>query len=169
MTHVIAGVDGSPRSLAALRLAVKEAAWRGAVLEAVSVYAPPQFLEAQPTSAISGTAMWAGVSPTHDAPDTLGERRDRVERQARERAAGMLAQFISSAGVDPDSVSRSVVSDQRPARALVRLSAGAELLVVGSRGRGGFAGLLLGSVSQQCSQHAACPVMIVRSTAVDPG
>lgn len=117
MSHVIAGVDGSPRSVAALQLAVKEAAWRGAALEVVSVYAPPQFLEGQPTSALSGTALWEGLSRSAETPDTFGERRARVERDAR--------------------------------------------------GRGGFAGLLLGSVSQQCSQHAACPVMIVRSTAVE--
>ncbi len=48
-----------------------------------------------------------------------------------------------------------------PAESLIRAGRGAELLVVGSRGRGGFAGLLLGSVSQQCAQHPPCPVVIL--------
>jgi nucleotide-binding universal stress UspA family protein len=48
------------------------------------------------------------------------------------------------------------------AQVLVEEADGADLLVVGSRGHGGFAGLLLGSVSQQCAQHAACPVVIIR-------
>jgi hypothetical protein len=49
-----------------------------------------------------------------------------------------------------------------PAQALIDSSAGAELVVVGSRGRGGFAGMLLGSVSQAVLQHAACPVAVIR-------
>jgi nucleotide-binding universal stress UspA family protein len=50
------------------------------------------------------------------------------------------------------------------AQVLVDEAAGADLLVVGSRGHGGFAGLLLGSVSQQCAHHASCPVVIIRTT-----
>jgi len=57
-------------------------------------------------------------------------------------------------------IERRVV-EGRPAAVLVNESQGADLLVVGSRGHGGFAGLLLGSVSQQCAHHAACPVVIV--------
>jgi nucleotide-binding universal stress UspA family protein len=52
---------------------------------------------------------------------------------------------------------------------LVEAAKSAELLVVGSRGHGSFAGLLLGSVSQQCVQHAPCPVVIVRHQATGPG
>jgi nucleotide-binding universal stress UspA family protein len=57
------------------------------------------------------------------------------------------------------------VSEGAPATVLVDESRQADLLVVGSRGHGGFAGLLLGSVSQQCSHHAACPVVIVHASA----
>lgn len=59
-------------------------------------------------------------------------------------------------------VEQSAVSDEHPAAALVRLSRGAALLVVGSHGLGGFVGLLLGSVSQQCVHHATCSVLVAR-------
>jgi nucleotide-binding universal stress UspA family protein len=56
-----------------------------------------------------------------------------------------------------------VVREGQPARVLLDEARDADLLVVGSRGLGGFRGLLLGSVSQQCAHHAACPLVIVRS------
>jgi nucleotide-binding universal stress UspA family protein len=65
-------------------------------------------------------------------------------------------------GPPPDVSFERLVEERQPAEALLEAAAGAELLVVGSRGRGGFAGLLLGSVSQQVAQHAPCPVAIVR-------
>jgi nucleotide-binding universal stress UspA family protein len=55
------------------------------------------------------------------------------------------------------------MGDRHPSEALLRASNDADLLVVGSRGLGGFGGLLLGSISQQCVQHATCPVLVVRS------
>jgi nucleotide-binding universal stress UspA family protein len=66
-------------------------------------------------------------------------------------------------------VQRTVVEDQHPAEALVALSADADLLVVGSRGRGGFAELLLGSVSHAAVLHAACPVVVVPSNRGERG
>ena len=62
---------------------------------------------------------------------------------------------------------RSVVEDRNAAEALVELSAGCELLVVGSRGRGGFTSLLLGSVSHAAVLHARCPVVVIPAAAED--
>jgi nucleotide-binding universal stress UspA family protein len=63
----------------------------------------------------------------------------------------------------PDVLLREDIVVEPPAKALIDASKEASVLVVGSRGRGGFAGLLLGSVSQQCIVHAACPVVVVPS------
>lgn len=63
----------------------------------------------------------------------------------------------------------ATVTEGRPVPVLLAAAAGAELLVVGSRGHGGFAGMLLGSVSQHCVQHAACPVVVIRTTGVAVG
>jgi nucleotide-binding universal stress UspA family protein len=67
-------------------------------------------------------------------------------------------------GID---VQRTVVEDRNPAQALVELSADADLLVVGSRGRGGFSSLLLGSVSHAAVLHALCPVVVIPPSAED--
>jgi nucleotide-binding universal stress UspA family protein len=85
------------------------------------------------------------------------EARDEFHAAA-ERVAEAAAQEARAAGVD---VSFSVPQGHG-ADALVETARDADLLVVGSRGHGGFAGLLLGSVSGQCAQYAACPVVIVR-------
>lgn len=67
-----------------------------------------------------------------------------------------------AAAVAPEVTISTASHQEAPAAALIEASEGAELLVVGSRGLGGFRGLLLGSISLQCSQHARCPVVIVR-------
>lgn len=71
------------------------------------------------------------------------------------------------AAVEPGLTTRGFGHDGSAVAALVEATRGAELLVIGSRGLGGFRGLLLGSVSQQCALHAHCPVLIVRPT--EPG
>lgn len=62
---------------------------------------------------------------------------------------------------------RLIVQEGNPAKVLIDHSTGAQMLVVGSRGHGGFAGLLLGSVSSKCAEHAHCPVLIVHGTRTD--
>jgi len=66
------------------------------------------------------------------------------------------------ADLAPGLAFEGVIHDGPPAKFLIEASTGADLLVVGSRGLGGFRGLLLGSVSRQCSLHAHCPLMIIR-------
>jgi nucleotide-binding universal stress UspA family protein len=151
---VVVGVDGSDAAAEALRFAATEARLRGARLRVVHAYARPYT-----------TAFWGGAylgSIPMDAA-TL----DEIERRAREHAEAELERAITELPAqlaDGVAIDRHVV-EQEPAAALVEQGAGADLLVVGSRGRGGFKGLLLGSVSQQVSHHATCPVTIVRPAA----
>lgn len=86
------------------------------------------------------------LTPT-EAVESLKPILEAAEARARDVAPGVEVLTFSH--------------DGSPARALIDASEGADLLVVGSRGRGGFAGLLLGSVSQQCVSHAHCPVTVV--------
>jgi len=81
----------------------------------------------------------------------------------------MLEQLLHELGetVEGIDVRRGVVEDRNPAEALLELSADADLLVVGSRGRGGFTSLLLGSVSHQVVLHARCPVVVIPLGAED--
>jgi nucleotide-binding universal stress UspA family protein len=84
---------------------------------------------------------------------------DEVER-TMERRVDEAAAYVAK--VAPRVVTKSATHEEGPAAALIEASEGADLLVVGSRGLGGFAGLLLGSVGLQCSLHAHCPVTIIR-------
>ncbi|MEV4430378.1 universal stress protein [Streptomyces sp. R-07] len=139
--RVVVGVDGSPASYAALRWAVRQAGQTGATLEVVGVYDVP------------GATGWS-APPVDAAFD---------EKQAVEALTEELGAVLSRSGEVPP-LEQHVVRGN-PAKVLIEASADAELLVVGSRGRGGFASLLLGSVSQQCAVHASCPVVIVRADA----
>jgi nucleotide-binding universal stress UspA family protein len=135
---VVVGVDGSALSLAALRWAAGEAAIRQVPLRVVH--------------------SWGGFDPIYS--DLLLSSEEVVRR-----AAGMLLDEAVKLELDgvPAADIRPVIASDAPAVALLRESRGAQLLVVGSRGHGGFVGLALGSVSHQCVLHAACPVAVIRS------
>lgn len=136
--RIVVGVDGSPGAEAALRWAVDEAARRQATLEVVNAWQYPAI------------ADMAGMSAAGVAWDSIGTAAKEVVEQAIDRVRPLYSGPIEA------KVYRGLA-----ASALVELAKGADLLVVGSRGRGGFSGLLLGSVSQQCVHHAPCPVVVV--------
>ena len=143
---IVVGVDSSDGAKAALRFALYEAKLREATLRVVHSW---QF-------GYIGVSGLEGFSPVGGAD--LGDLR----RTAEIALDAVLNEVAPS--LDGLVVERRV-SEGAAAAVLVDESREADLLVVGSRGHGGFAGLLLGSVSQQCAHHAACPVVIVRASA----
>ncbi|MCU0264708.1 MAG: universal stress protein [Actinomycetia bacterium] len=145
--RVVVGVDGSPLSASALEFAFEEAALRGTGLTVVHAWEAPFFDRP------------AGKGPT--LPPEVVEEDLRAQADDEHR----LLDEVLTGWVDkyPEVDATPVLLHDKPAAALVALSVGAELLVVGSRGRGGFATLLLGSVSHPVLHHAACPVAVVRN------
>jgi nucleotide-binding universal stress UspA family protein len=146
MGVIVVGVDHSAGAKAALRFALGEARLRQATLRVVHAW---QF------GYIGATGLEGAL------PAVGGELED-----FRRGAEAALDETLRDVGAEKDGVAIERRVEQGTAAAvLVEESRGADLLVVGSRGHGGFAQLLLGSVSQQCAQHAFCPVVIVRGTA----
>jgi nucleotide-binding universal stress UspA family protein len=137
---VVVGVDGSPAGEAAVAFAFEAAALRGVPLVAVHTW--------------RDLVVDATMAPLLDFDAIDGDEREVLA----ERLAGWSEKY-------PDVPVRRLVVHERPARALVDESAAAQLVVVGSRGRGGLAGMLLGSVSQAVLHHAHCPVAVVRPVA----
>jgi nucleotide-binding universal stress UspA family protein len=172
--RIVVGVDGSSGARKALVWAADEAGLRQAVLEVVHAYhakelAAPLYFPSQ--HALPATAVGRAGEP---APEELAaSMRDHAEfeqayrGQAEEFLEGLLRELEESLG--GVRVQPTVVADRHPAEALVDLSADADLLVVGSRGHGGFGELLLGSVSHAVALHAVCPVVIVPSQRDDRG
>lgn len=142
MAVIAVGVDRSEGARAALRFALEEAKLRQAKLRVVHAW----------RYSTIGSTGFEGSYPALGGD--IKELRDAAERDLD----AALQEAIPETG--PVEIERRVV-EHRPAAALVEESRGADLVVVGSRGHGGFAGLLLGSVSQQVAHHAACPVVIV--------
>lgn len=138
---VVVGVDGSGVSQKAIELAFKEADARGAELVAVHTWMDMQ-VQASLAGLSAAQQQWQIVEDEQRA--LLGRR-----------LAGWCERY-------PDVQVAKIVTRDRPVRALSDASEGAQLLVVGSHGRGGFKGMLLGSTSRALLQEAPCPMMVVR-------
>jgi nucleotide-binding universal stress UspA family protein len=150
---IVVGVDGSPGSQVALRWALAEARLRAVGLRVVMAYQIPQL-------AVGGPFVGA---PGVFSSTTLEEDIERLRSESAADARRVLEEVLARARTDvTDGIEvEADAVDGPPADTLIAAGRDAELLVVGSRGRGGFAGLLLGSVSQQCAQHPPCPVVIL--------
>ncbi len=144
MNVIVVGVDHSEGAKAALAFAHEEARLRGATLRAVYVW----------QLGYIGYTGFEGVMPAVGSDI----------KELRAAAAAALDATMRDALPNPGDVEvEQRVIEGTAGAVLVDESRDADLLVVGSRGHGGFAQLLLGSVSQQCAHHAACPVVIVRA------
>jgi nucleotide-binding universal stress UspA family protein len=143
MSVIVVGVDHSAGAKEALRFALEEARLRRATLGAVHAW----------------QLRYVGLSGIGPGFPLVGDELHEFRDAAAADLDSTLREAIpDTAGVQ---VERRVV-EGAPAAVLVEESRDADLLVVGSRGLGGFAQLLLGSVSQECAHHAECPVVIVR-------
>jgi len=143
---IVVGVDGSPVAETALEFAIEEASLRKATLHVI--YAYPVL-----ASALTGS--------------TGNDYYEQVESQAKEFLQGVVAKAPSTDGLDV----QWLAVPGNPSEVLIEASREATMLVIGSRGVGGFVGLLMGSVSTQCLHYSHCPVLVVRekhSTAGSP-
>lgn len=139
--RIVVGVDGSSSSRQALAWALRQAELTGASVDAVGVWHYP---------VMTGGYSWAPVSVLDDSDFAT------ITAKALDEAISQTADPASSVKVSAS------VQEGNTAEVLLEAAEGADLLVVGSRGHGGFTGALLGSVSQHCAHHAPCPLVIVR-------
>ena len=140
--RIVVGVEGSGGAKAALRWAIREAALRGGCVEVVTAY--------------STTYVPASPDFNYVPLDPVD-----LENEVARMQATVVDEVLAEFGDSEVDVKRTVLRG-RPADTLIKVAEGADMLVVGSRGRGGFRGLRLGSVSQQIAHHGDCPVVIVR-------
>jgi len=139
--RIVVGVDGSPTSREALTWSMRQAELTGAAVDAVIAWHNPAVIGGMPHGPVAVLEQSA-----------FGEF-----------AATTLSDSIRGAAGEDSPVSvNPVVRQGNAAQVLLDAAKGADLLVVGSRGHGGFARALLGSVSQHCVHHAPCPVVIIR-------
>lgn len=146
--RVVAAVDGSAGSRAAVRFALEDAARRNVPVEAVIAYRAPD--------------LWSEYSALGSAEEARLQQT--LHSEAEQKARAVVDEVAGEcAGPLPDV--RIHAAQGPAAEVLIRESDGADLLVVGSRGHGGFHTMLLGSTSMQCAMHATCPVTVVHSPA----
>jgi nucleotide-binding universal stress UspA family protein len=143
VAKIVVGIDGSEESKNALRWALEEARLRSAEVVAVHAWeAPPAMPE-------------PGPAPGFDLVAILPEVQEAGER--------LVTTVVNEVVGDSDVTVEPVAIAGPPASVLVDAARDADMLVVGSRGHGGFTALLLGSVSQQLAHHAPCPLVIHRT------
>jgi nucleotide-binding universal stress UspA family protein len=149
---VVVGVDGSAGAKEALRWALREARLRNSPVRAVHAWTFGYI-----GGSVEGYPYWGGSLGSYTS---FGVELSDLHRAAED----LLERALADVGDETDGVEieRQVVQGAA-AEVLVDAAAPGDLLVVGSRGHGGFAGLLLGSVSQQCVHHARCPVVVVHA------
>ena len=136
--RIVVGIDGSQPSRLALQWAMRQGELTGATVDVIHAWEMP---------------LIYGTVPVVVMPDDM-----------EVVAEGLVADTISAvAGTGPAMPVRGRAVHGNPAAVLIEAAQDADLLVVGSRGHGGFVGALLGSVSQHCVHHATCPVVVVRS------
>ena len=140
--RIVVGVEGSGGARAALRWAIKEARHRNASVDVVTAY--------------STTYVPASPDFNYVPLDPID-----LESEVKRMQDSIIDEVLAEVDVEGVEIRRRMVRG-RAADTLIAESDNASMLVVGSRGRGGFRGLLLGSVSQQIAQHGSCPVVIVR-------
>lgn len=142
--RIVVGVDDSEQAAAALRWALAEGALRGATVEVVHAWSPP--LSALPFGATL-------VIPVDEAA---------IDAAARASVDELVDSALAEMDTEPPEVLRTILPGG-PATTLVEVSEDADMLVVGSHGRSGLSRFVLGSVAMACVNHAACPVVIVRT------
>jgi nucleotide-binding universal stress UspA family protein len=135
--RIVVGIDGSKSSLSALAWAGQQAKLTGAALELVTAWVWP---------ATYGAPL--GISPDYDPAADARRVLEAAERSILE--------------VHPELEVHGTLVEGHPSPVLVKASQDAALLVVGCRGHGEFAGMLLGSVSEHCATNAHCPVLVLR-------
>ncbi|EST36802.1 universal stress protein [Streptomyces roseochromogenus] len=140
--RIVVGADGSEQSKAALRWAVAQTELTKGAVEAVFAWQNPY--------------DWYGWSPPEEEPFDF-------EEQARTSLARAIVDAIGLGR--PERVTPRVI-EGNPARLLPDAAQGADLLVVGNQGHGGFTEALLGSVGRHCVQHAPCPVVVIRGAKI---
>ena len=136
---IVVGVDGSPGSRKALKWAAAEAAVHGAELVVLNVW---EHTLMPPAGSVSVSERYVPDSSQRTSEDLVHVIKEEL-------------------GDEPPVSVKARVKQGRPAKVLIEESAGTDLLVVGKRGHGGFAGLVLGSVSQHVAAYAKCPVTVV--------